>query len=121
MFLFSDDEALMYSSVSLVSESLAERKYWSNHLYGIFKCIFSIQRASFKHRDSEDLQCSIHTYSRSHSHTQTHTPKSPLLNQTVGGTEAICPLAESQLCTNACRKLVSILTPEMTLQFVELQ
>lgn len=62
--------------------------------------------------------------SLSHRHRQnTHTeiPLSPLLSQTVGGTGAICPLAESQLCTNACRKLVSILTLEMTLQFVQLQ
>lgn len=50
-----------------------------------------------------------------------HTPQSPMLIQTVGGTGAICPLADSQLCTNACRKLVSILTLEMTLQFVQLQ
>lgn len=79
---------------------------------------------------TEDLQCSIHTYTHiltfTYTHTcthrqNTHTPQSPFLSQTVGRAGAICPLAESQLCTNACRKLVSILTLEMTLQFVQLQ
>ena len=64
----------------------------------------------------------MHTHFLSHAHRQTDTNTSEsLLSQTVGGTGAICPLAEAQLCTNACRKLVSILTLEMTLQFVQLQ